>query len=28
VPVDDPATPDVDEGDPAKVIAFLEKWIK
>lgn len=28
VPVDDPATPDVDEGDPAKVTAFLEKWVK
>ena len=28
VPVDDPGTPDVDEGDPAKVTAFLEKWVK
>lgn len=28
VPVDDPGTPDADEGDPAKVTAFLEKWVK
>ena len=28
VPVDDPATPDVDEGAPNKVLAFLEKWVK
>ena len=28
VPVDDPGTPDVDEGDPAKVTAFLEKWVR
>ena len=28
VPVDDPGTPDVDEGEPAKVTAFLEKWVK
>ncbi|MEC3912853.1 SCO family protein [Sphingobium sp. CR2-8] len=28
VPVDDPGTPDVDEGAPDKVAAFLEKWVK
>lgn len=28
VPVDDPGTPDVDEGAPDKVVAFLEKWVK
>ena len=28
VPVDDPGTPDKDEGDPAAVLAFLEKWVK
>jgi protein SCO1/2 len=28
VPVDDPATADVDEGVPDKVLAFLEKWVK
>lgn len=28
VPVDDPGTPDVDEGAPDKVLAFLQKWIK
>lgn len=28
VPVDDPGTPDQDEGEPAKVTAFLEKWVK
>lgn len=28
VPVDDPGTPDVDEGAPDKVLAFLEKWVK
>ncbi|MCI4590888.1 SCO family protein [Sphingobium sp. BYY-5] len=28
VPVDDPGTPDVDEGAPDKVLAFLEKWIQ
>ncbi|MFC3443186.1 SCO family protein [Sphingobium rhizovicinum] len=28
VPVDDPGTPDVDEGAPNKVLAFFEKWIK
>ena len=28
VPVDDPATADVDEGAPDKVQAFLDKWIK
>ena len=28
VPVDDPGTPDVDEGAPDKVRAFLEKWVK
>ncbi|WP_205452052.1 SCO family protein [Sphingobium estronivorans] len=28
VPVDDPGTPDADEGDPGKVTAFLEKWVK
>ncbi|KMS54103.1 SCO family protein [Sphingobium cupriresistens] len=28
VPVDDPATADVDEGAPDKVLAFLEKWVK
>lgn len=28
VPVDDPATPDTDEGAPDKVLAFLEKWVK
>lgn len=28
VPVDDPGTADVDEGAPAKVLAFLEKWVK
>ncbi|NWK98484.1 SCO family protein [Sphingobium lactosutens] len=28
VPVDDPGTPDVDEGSPDMVLAFLEKWIK
>ncbi len=28
VPVDDPGTPDADEGAPDKVLAFLEKWVK
>jgi protein SCO1/2 len=28
VPVDDPGTPDVDEGAPDKVLSFLEKWVK
>lgn len=28
VPVDDPGTPDVDEGAPDKVLAFLQKWIR
>ena len=28
VPVDDPATPDKDEGAPDAVLAFLERWIK
>ncbi len=28
VPVDDPATPDTDEGSPDKVRAFLDKWVK
>ena len=28
VPVDDPGTPDVDEGAPDAVLAFLEKWVK
>ncbi|HAF40320.1 MAG TPA: SCO family protein [Sphingobium sp.] len=28
VPVDDPGTPDTDEGAPDKVLAFLEKWVK
>ena len=28
VPVDDPGTPDQDEGAPDKVLAFLEKWVK
>lgn len=28
VPVDDPGTPDQDEGTPDKVLAFLEKWVK
>lgn len=28
VPVDDPATTDVDEGAPEKVQAFLDRWIK
>lgn len=28
VPVDDPATGQVDEGAPDKVLAFLEKWVK
>ncbi len=28
VPVDDPGTPDVDEGAPDKVRAFLHQWIK
>lgn len=28
VPVDDPGTPDVNEGEPAKVTALLEKWVK
>lgn len=28
VPVDDPGTPDIDEGAPDRVLAFLEKWIK
>ncbi|ATI82256.1 MULTISPECIES: SCO family protein [Sphingobium] len=28
VPVDDPGTPDVDEGAPDIVRAFLEKWVK
>ncbi len=28
VPVDDPGTPGEDEGDPQKVTAFLEKWVK
>lgn len=28
VPVDDPGTPDVDEGAPDKVLAFLEKWVR
>lgn len=28
VPVDDPGTPDMDEGTPDKVLAFLNKWIK
>lgn len=28
VPVDDPGTPDKQEGDPAAVLAFLEKWVK
>jgi len=28
VPVDDPATADVDEGAPDKVQAFLDRWIK
>ena len=28
VPVDDPGTPDQDEGEPAKLTAFLEKWVK
>ncbi|QGP79625.1 SCO family protein [Sphingobium sp. CAP-1] len=28
VPVDDPGTPDVDEGAPDKVLGFLDKWIK
>lgn len=28
VPVDDPATADVDEGAPDQVAAFLEKWVR
>ena len=28
VPVDDPGTPDVAEGAPDTVLAFLEKWVK
>ena len=28
VPVDDPGTPDRDEGTAAEVLAFLEKWVK
>lgn len=28
VPVDDPGTPDKQEGDPAQVLAFLEKWVR
>lgn len=28
VPVDDPGTPDVDEGAPDQVLASLEKWVK
>lgn len=28
VPVDDPATGQVDEGAPDKILAFLEKWVK
>ncbi|EZP71890.1 Electron transporter [Sphingomonas paucimobilis] len=28
VPVDDPGTPDEDEGGPDQVFAFLEKWIR
>jgi protein SCO1 len=28
IPVDDPGTPDVDEGAPDKVLAALEKWVK
>lgn len=28
VPVDDPGTPDVDEGAPDKVLTALEKWVK
>lgn len=28
VPVDDPATPDKDEGAPVNVTAFLDRWIK
>ena len=28
VPVDDPGTPDVDEGAPDKILAFLEKWVR
>jgi len=28
VPVDDPGTPDVDEGAPEHVLASLEKWVK
>ncbi|MEA3389232.1 SCO family protein [Sphingobium sp. CCH11-B1] len=28
VPVDDPSTPNMDEGAPDKVQAFLDKWIK
>ncbi|MEK7342944.1 MAG: SCO family protein [Pseudomonadota bacterium] len=28
VPVDDPATPDKDEGAPGNVTAFLDRWIK
>ena len=28
VPVDDPGTPDVDEGRPDAVLATLEKWVK
>ena len=28
VPVDDPGTPDKDEGGPDAVLAFLEKWVK
>ena len=28
VPVDDPGTPDMDEGAPDKVLASLQKWVK
>lgn len=28
VPVDDPGTPDIDEGAPDRIVAFLEKWVK
>ena len=28
VPVDDPGTPDKQEGNPVEVLAFLEKWVK
>ncbi|HKT77314.1 MAG TPA: SCO family protein [Sphingobium sp.] len=28
VPVDDPGTPDKQEGSPVEVLAFLEKWVK